>query len=47
MQLALANPGTLVIDKIHASKFPDLIGKDKIFLSVADAILTLAPNYEI
>ncbi|KAM5546534.1 sulfate transporter 1.3-like, partial [Rosa sericea] len=47
IQLALANPGTLVIDKIHASEFPDLIGKDKIFLSVADAILTLAPNNEI
>ncbi|XP_062029275.1 sulfate transporter 1.3-like [Rosa rugosa] len=47
IQLALANPGTLVIDKIHASEFPDLIGKDKIFLSVADAILTLASNNEI
>ncbi|KAL6176544.1 hypothetical protein ACLB2K_053177 [Fragaria x ananassa] len=47
IQLALANPGTVVIDKIHASEFPDLIGKDKIFLSVGDAILTLAPNYEI
>ncbi|XP_050378871.1 high affinity sulfate transporter 2-like [Argentina anserina] len=47
IQLALANPGTVVIDKMHASDFPDLIGKEKIFLSVADAILTLSPNNEI
>ncbi|CAN6587619.1 unnamed protein product [Malus baccata var. baccata] len=46
IKLALANPGTVVIDKIHASEFVDLIGKGKIFLSVADAILTFAPHHE-
>ncbi|CAN6543103.1 unnamed protein product [Malus baccata var. baccata] len=46
IELALANPGTVVIDKIHASEFVDLIGKGKIFLSVADAILTFAPHHE-
>uniref|UniRef100_A0A2N9HAN8 STAS domain-containing protein n=1 Tax=Fagus sylvatica TaxID=28930 RepID=A0A2N9HAN8_FAGSY len=38
MQLILANPGPVVIDKLHASKFANLIGQDKIFLTVADAI---------
>jgi high affinity sulfate transporter 1 len=37
-QLILANPGPVVIDKLHASKFANLIGQDKIFLTVADAI---------
>ncbi|VVA19780.1 PREDICTED: sulfate [Prunus dulcis] len=46
IELALANPGTVVMDKIHASEFVELIGKGKIFLSVADAILTFAPLYE-
>ncbi|KAF8404551.1 hypothetical protein HHK36_009438 [Tetracentron sinense] len=39
-QLVLANPGQVVIEKLHASKFADLIGQDKIFLTVADAIQT-------
>lgn len=34
------------MDKIHASEFVELIGKGKIFLSVADAILTFAPHHE-
>lgn len=46
IELALANPGTVVMDKIHASEFVELIGKGKIFLSVADAILTFAPHHE-
>lgn len=40
IQLVLANPGQAVVDKLHASKFPDLIGEDMIFLSVADAVMT-------
>ncbi|KAL5992306.1 Sulfate transporter 1.3 [Asimina triloba] len=40
IQLLLANPGQTVIDKLHASKFPDMIGEDKIFLTVADAVRT-------
>uniref|UniRef100_A0A6P6GH35 sulfate transporter 1.3-like isoform X1 n=1 Tax=Ziziphus jujuba TaxID=326968 RepID=A0A6P6GH35_ZIZJJ len=44
IQLALANPGTIVIEKLHSSKFADLIGENMIFLSVADAIFTFAPK---
>ncbi|KAK6940124.1 STAS domain [Dillenia turbinata] len=44
VELALANPGQTVIDKLHASKFHDLIGEDKIFLTVQDAVLTLNPK---
>ncbi|KAM3382594.1 sulfate transporter 1.3 isoform X1 [Capsicum galapagoense] len=46
VELVLANPGTLVIDKLHASGFPDRIGEDKIFLTVADAVMTFAPKME-
>lgn len=45
-QLNLANPGQVVIDKLHASNFANLIGQDKIFLSVADAVLSYAPKME-
>ncbi|KAB1206931.1 High affinity sulfate transporter 2 [Morella rubra] len=38
VQLALANPGPLVIQKLLDSDFVSLIGEDQIFLSVADAI---------
>ncbi|WKA09539.1 hypothetical protein VitviT2T_027174 [Vitis vinifera] len=37
VKLVLANPGQVVIDKLHASKFADDIGEDKIFLTVGDA----------
>ncbi|KAE9446184.1 hypothetical protein C3L33_21918, partial [Rhododendron williamsianum] len=40
------NPGQAVIDKLYASGFPNLIGEDKIFLTVADAVLTFAPKTE-
>lgn len=45
-QLVLANPGQVVLDKLHASDFANVIGDDKIFLTVADAITTLAPKME-
>ncbi|XP_020548269.1 sulfate transporter 1.3 isoform X2 [Sesamum indicum] len=45
VQLVLANPGPVVIDKLHASKFTTLIGEDKIFLTVADAIQTCSPKF--
>ncbi|KAL5559059.1 hypothetical protein UlMin_035270 [Ulmus minor] len=38
IQLVLANPGPVVIDKLHASKFATLIGEHRIFLTVADAV---------
>ncbi|XP_022131635.1 sulfate transporter 1.3-like [Momordica charantia] len=44
IQLILANPGPVVIHKLHASKFPDLIGQDNIFLTVADAVSSCNPK---
>jgi high affinity sulfate transporter 1 len=44
IQLILANPGPLVMEKLHTSKFPTMIGEDKIFLTVADAILWCSPK---
>lgn len=45
LQLILANPGPTVVDKLHASKFANLIGQDKIFLTVADAVLSCNPKF--
>ncbi|GAU40107.1 hypothetical protein TSUD_389570 [Trifolium subterraneum] len=44
VQLLLANPGPIVIEKLHASKISDLIGEDKIFLTVGDAVATFGPK---
>ncbi|XVF36766.1 hypothetical protein REPUB_Repub19eG0086700 [Reevesia pubescens] len=44
VQLILANPGSVVIDKLHASHFANLIGEDKIFLTVADAVSSCSPK---
>ncbi|WOK97104.1 sulfate transporter 1.2 [Canna indica] len=38
IQLLLANPGAVVIQKLRSSGFIDLIGQDKIFLTVGDAV---------
>lgn len=46
LQLILANPGTVVLDKLHASKFAEVIGADRIFLSVADATQTFGPKVD-
>ncbi|KAI8532260.1 hypothetical protein RHMOL_Rhmol11G0199400 [Rhododendron molle] len=46
IQLVLANPGRAVIDKLYASGFANLIGDNKIFLTVADAVLAYAPKTE-
>ncbi|KAK4428434.1 Sulfate transporter 1.3 [Sesamum alatum] len=45
VQLVLANPGPVVMHKLHASKFANLIGEDKIFLTVAEAIETCSPKF--
>ncbi|KAL6511704.1 Sulfate transporter 1.3 [Orobanche gracilis] len=45
VQLVLANPGPVVIDKLYASKLTNLIGEDKIFLTVADAVQTCSPKF--
>lgn len=44
-QLVLANPGPVVIDKVHASNLAGMIGEDKIFLTVADAIQSCSPKF--
>ncbi|KAL0412695.1 UNVERIFIED_CONTAM: Sulfate transporter 1.3 [Sesamum radiatum] len=46
VQLVLANPGQIVLDKFHTSDFANTVGDDKIFLTVADAVMTLAPKME-
>ncbi|XP_017225635.1 sulfate transporter 1.3-like [Daucus carota subsp. sativus] len=46
IQLNLANPGQVVLDKLHASEFANMVGEDKIFLRVADAIVMCAPKLE-
>ncbi|KAF5740256.1 sulfate transporter 1.2-like [Tripterygium wilfordii] len=44
IQLILANPGPVVIDKLHASNFHNVIGEDHIFLTVADAVSSCSPK---
>lgn len=44
VQLVLANPGPVVIDKLRLAKFTELIGQDKIFLTVGEAVMTCAPK---
>lgn len=44
IQLILANPGPAVIQKLRSAKFTELIGDDKIFLSVGDAVKKFAPK---
>nr|GMC83279.1 sulfate transporter 1.3-like [Ipomoea batatas] len=46
VQLILANPGHKVMDKLHTSGLANVIGEDKIFLTVADAVTALAPKME-
>ncbi|XP_021729483.1 sulfate transporter 1.2-like [Chenopodium quinoa] len=44
IQLALANPGPVVIEKLHASDFTSLIGEDNIYLTVAHAVHSCSPR---
>ncbi|KAI6687698.1 hypothetical protein NL676_024526 [Syzygium grande] len=44
IQLVLANPGPAVIDKLHSSGFTNLIGEDRIFLTVAEAVSSCSPK---
>ncbi|KAM3230430.1 hypothetical protein ACQJBY_060923 [Aegilops geniculata] len=44
IQLILANPGSAVTQKLQSAKFTELIGDDKIFLSVDDAVKKFAPK---
>ncbi|KAL4318227.1 hypothetical protein GQ457_18G015060 [Hibiscus cannabinus] len=47
IKLVLANPGPVVVDKLHASKFHEMIGEDRIFLTVEDAVRTCAPKMDL
>ncbi|KAJ8435159.1 hypothetical protein Cgig2_007780 [Carnegiea gigantea] len=38
VQLLLANPGPVVVTKLHDSHLVQVVGQDKIFLTVADAV---------
>ena len=44
IELALANPGPVIMEKLLAANFDKLIGEENIFLSVNEAIKTYAPN---
>ncbi|CAE6127994.1 unnamed protein product [Arabidopsis arenosa] len=44
IQLILANPGPVVIEKLYASKFVEEIGEKNIFLTVSDAVAHCAPG---
>ncbi|TVU11425.1 hypothetical protein EJB05_45011, partial [Eragrostis curvula] len=44
IQLILANPGMSVIYKLQSAKFTELIGEDKIFLTVGDAVNKFVPK---
>ncbi|XLT38920.1 hypothetical protein HN873_070212 [Arachis hypogaea] len=46
VQLVLANVGKIVMEKLQESKLTELIGRDKIFLSVAGAVITYGPKRE-
>ncbi|KAK4254291.1 hypothetical protein QN277_009694 [Acacia crassicarpa] len=46
VQLLLANPGTIVMEKLYASKLVKVIGEDRIFLSVGDAVATIGSKVE-
>ncbi|KAL2342118.1 hypothetical protein Fmac_010058 [Flemingia macrophylla] len=46
VQLILANPGPVVMEKLHASNLTNLIGEDKIFLTVGDAVSIFGPKGE-
>ncbi|KAK8311124.1 hypothetical protein V6Z11_D02G228300 [Gossypium hirsutum] len=47
IKLVLANPAPVVVDKLHASKFQELIGEGRIFLTVADAVRTCYSKMEL
>ncbi|KAE8729589.1 High affinity sulfate transporter 1 [Hibiscus syriacus] len=47
VKLVLASPGPVVVDKLHVSKFHEMIGEDKIFLTVEDAVKTCAPKMDL
>ncbi|KAI5407932.1 Sulfate transporter 1.2, variant 4 [Lathyrus oleraceus] len=47
VQLVLANPGSAVTDKLYTSNFANIIGQDKIFLTVAEAVAYCSPKLDV
>ncbi|KAE8716790.1 Sulfate transporter 1.3 [Hibiscus syriacus] len=47
VKLVLSNPGSVAVDKLHASKLSDLIGEERIFLTVADAVRICSSKLEL
>jgi high affinity sulfate transporter 1 len=47
VQLVLANPGSTVTDKLYTSNFANIIGEDKIFLTVAEAVAYCSPKLDV
>ncbi|EYU18500.1 hypothetical protein MIMGU_mgv1a0267592mg, partial [Erythranthe guttata] len=41
IQLVVANPGQVVLDKLHSSGFVKTVGEDAVFMTVGDAVFTL------
>ncbi|XP_073121531.1 sulfate transporter 1.3-like [Henckelia pumila] len=46
IHLVLANPGQSVLAKLHASGLAKTVGDENVFLTVEDAVMTLAPKME-
>ncbi|PKA49084.1 Sulfate transporter 1.3 [Apostasia shenzhenica] len=44
IQLVIANPGPVVMEKLQASSFTEMIGHEKIFLTVGEAVMSCAPE---
>ncbi|KAL8061017.1 hypothetical protein ABFX02_02G061700 [Erythranthe guttata] len=46
IQLVVANPGQVVLDKLHSSGFVKTVGEDAVFMTVGDAVFTLGHKSE-
>ncbi|CAL9054687.1 sulfate transporter 1.2-like [Musa acuminata AAA Group] len=44
VQLAIANPGAVVVEKLRLAEFIELIGQEKLFLTVGEAVIGCAPK---
>ncbi|KAK8700311.1 hypothetical protein V6N13_018711 [Hibiscus sabdariffa] len=47
IKLVLSNPGPVVVDKLHDSKFPDLTGEERILPTVGDAVGICSSKLEL
>ncbi|CAL9762723.1 unnamed protein product [Musa acuminata subsp. burmannicoides] len=44
VQLGIANPGAVVVEKLRLAEFIELIGQEKLFLTVGEAVIGCAPK---